>query len=237
MDKKYLILILAIVIIAIVALAGAYLLNNQEENYHRINLSSSCSILVPDSQNATNTTDYYNIFHYMDSENQLDITFYNSYYPERSLSGAAHMAAIRDSTLGLTVVEENNITVYLNESTGVYSYFVSNNITHDNILITCSDLDMLMTIINSITFNNGTGEFNNMSVNHSSSQQIDSSLNSSSSSSTPPGDLVWNSQNGDWMYEETLDDGNVRQYDSQGNLIGSTLDEDQEYLANEYSRE
>jgi len=44
-----------------------------------------------------------------------------------------------------------------------------------------------------------------------------------SKKSTPPGKKIWSGQLGDWIYEEDLGNGNIRQYDTQGNLIGSTI--------------
>ena len=37
---------------------------------------------------------------------------------------------------------------------------------------------------------------------------------------------------GSYIYEETSSDGNVRQYDENGKLIGSTYEEDQAQLGN-----
>lgn len=44
---------------------------------------------------------------------------------------------------------------------------------------------------------------------------------------------VWDGQSNMYIYQETSSDGNVRQYDANGNLIGSTYDEDQSKLGND----
>lgn len=65
------------------------------------------------------------------------------------------------------------------------------------------------------------------------SQSIDDG--SSSGSKIVDGlEKVSNGQAGDgsYIYEKKYDDGNVRQYDENGNLIGSTFDEDQAQLGN-----
>lgn len=65
------------------------------------------------------------------------------------------------------------------------------------------------------------------------SQSVDES--SSSGSKIVEGlEKVSNGQAGDgsYIYEETSSDGNVRQYDENGKLIGSTYEEDQAQLGN-----
>ncbi|MCC7553658.1 MAG: hypothetical protein KO202_04070 [Methanobacteriaceae archaeon] len=84
--------------------------------------------------------------------------------------------------------------------------------------------------------NNSSAIENNSSVISNKNDAKDTS-HKDSSSNTPPGKRTWNNQNESWMYEETNDNGDVRQYDENGNLIGSTHQEDQKYLNKHYSVE
>ena len=70
-------------------------------------------------------------------------------------------------------------------------------------------------------------------VSNKVSQSVDDG--SSSGSKLVDGlEKVYNGQadDGSYIYEKKYDDGNVRQYDENGNLIGSTFEEDQAQLGN-----
>lgn len=72
---------------------------------------------------------------------------------------------------------------------------------------------------NETIINNNTSSVNNTSTNDNILKQTQEQ----NTPSTPPGKKIWSGQLGDWIYEEDLGDGMVRQYDAEGNLIGSTI--------------
>lgn len=67
--------------------------------------------------------------------------------------------------------------------------------------------------------NNNTSSVNSTSSNDNISKQ----MQEQNTPSTPPGKKIWSGQLGDWIYEEDVGDGMIRQYDMKGNLIGSTV--------------
>lgn len=81
------------------------------------------------------------------------------------------------------------------------------------------------------------GDGSSADLSQKVSQKVSQSVDDGSSSGSKIIDgleKVSNGQAGDgsYFYEKTYDDGNVRQYDENGNLIGSTFDEDQAQLGN-----
>jgi hypothetical protein len=156
MNEKNIIIIIAIIVVAI-ACAGIFLFTTQNNTtptqYTTIALSESCSIQVPVSDKAVTSTDNYGIKFYIDSKNNLNVTSFNS-EEGVALSGAVQMASIRDNIqIGSTpIVTDDGITVYQNPNTKLYSIFIGNNTTHDNILIVSSDLDTLLHAYKSIKY-------------------------------------------------------------------------------------
>ncbi len=157
MEDKKLILILAIIVIAIAAV-GVILIasqndGNQSQSYTTLALSNTSTIEVPITTKALKSSDDYGIMYYVDEENDLNITSFNS-AEGSTLPGAMQMASIRDTVqLGSTpIVTQDNITVYQNPDTKVYSIFTGNDTTHDNILIVSGDLDTLIHAYKSIAY-------------------------------------------------------------------------------------
>lgn len=185
MRIKNVLIILIIIAVVVCGAIAAYTFMNSDVQYTDLKVSGSCILSVPESDDAVNSTDNYGIFFYSDREHNLNITSYNS-EEDKSLSGAVQMASIRDNQLlGGKPITENGTTVYLNEKTGVYSIFIGNNETHDNILISCSDLDMLMHVVKTVKYSNGSPDDNNQTTgdegSNNDNQQSSSSADSSSS--------------------------------------------------------
>lgn len=181
MKKQNIILILILIVCVVCAgiVASQTIFSNTE--YTTLRISDSCTVEVPVSDEAVNSTDNYGIFIYQDPKHDLNITSFNS-QDGVTLSGAVQMASIRDNALlNNKQIIENGTTIYHNEKTGVYSIFIGNNQTHDNILIQCSDLDILMHVLHSVKYSNGES-FNNTSTNSASSSSDLSDSNSNSNS-------------------------------------------------------
>lgn len=168
MKKQNIILILILIVCVVCAgiVASQTIFSNTE--YTTLRISDSCTLEVPVSDEAVNSIDNYGIFIYQDPKHDLNITSFNS-QDGVTLSGAVQMASIRDNALlNNKQIIENGTTIYHNEKTGVYSIFIGNNQTHDNILIQCSDLDILMHVLDSVKYSNGES-FNNTTTNSASS--------------------------------------------------------------------
>lgn len=65
------------------------------------------------------------------------------------------MATIRDKKLvGAEPQIINGTSVYYDKETKTYNIFTGNDKTHDNILISCTNLDILIHVLNSINYGN-----------------------------------------------------------------------------------
>lgn len=78
MKKDNIIIIAAVVIAIIAVLATVLLVFNNETEYTTLQISKTCSLQVPVSNDADSSTDYYGIFYYVDKEHDLNITGFNS---------------------------------------------------------------------------------------------------------------------------------------------------------------
>ena len=66
----------------------------------------------------------------------------------------------------------------------------------------------------------------------SNASQSSSNTTSTGNASTNGKTKIWSEQSNSYIYQESSSDGNIRQYDANGKLIGSTYDEDQAKLGN-----
>lgn len=175
MKKENLIIIGAIVIVIIAVLATVFLVFNNETEYTTLQISKTCSLQVPVSNDADSSTDNYGIFYYVDKEHDLNITGFNS-VEGVTLSGAVQMASLRDSQqLNSQVVVENGTSIYYNKDTGIYTIFIGNDTTHDNILISTHNKDLLLTIVNSVNYG-GDNQDNNSGNNNSATVDVSSKI-------------------------------------------------------------
>ena len=72
------------------------------------------------------------------------------------MSAVVKMAEIRDNALDGSAVIKDNITLYYNNDTHIYSVFTGSDETHDNVLISSTDADLVVHVYNSIKFGNDT---------------------------------------------------------------------------------
>lgn len=86
--------------------------------------------------------------------------------------------------LNSQVLVENGTSVYYNQNTGTYTIFIGNDETHDNILITTHDKDLLLTIVNSVIYSNANKTNNtsnsDLSTPHTVNIKKDTSSNDTS---------------------------------------------------------
>lgn len=202
MKKENLIIIGAIVIVIIAVLATVFLVFNNETEYTTLQISKTCSLQVPVSNDADSSTDNYGIFYYVDKEHDLNITGFNSVECV-TLSGAVQMASLRDSQqLNSQVVVENGTSIYYNKDTGIYTIFIGNDTTHDNILISTPNKDLLLTIVNSVNYG-GDNQDNNSGNNNSATVDVSSTNSEDTINPNPTSDT-----NNDDLYYGPGGDGN-----------------------------
>ena len=153
-ERKILIIALAAVIVALAAGIGYMLLNSSVE-YQTINLSNGTTVEVPKTDDAKWTVDGYGIRTYSAPSKNTVLTSYNS-EENPNLAGAMGFAVARDVLLNGSAsveryngyeIQENNIN-----GTDIYMVYISNNQTHDNILMGSKDLDVLKHMIDSLVF-------------------------------------------------------------------------------------
>ena len=227
MERKDLIIIGAVVIIAIICLVTAFffVFNNNSMEYTNLQVSESCSLQVPVSDSVNNATDNYGIFYYVDKEHNLNITSFNS-QDGVTLSGAVQMASLRDSQqLSSQVVVENGTSLYYNKNTGIYTIFIGNDTTHDNLLISTTNKDLLLTVLNSVNYlaNTQDDSNSNRGTVHSVSSSPASDTNNSNSTPT-----VVNNYYYDYANEEPSSSGGSGGSDSGGSgdaspIVNSTM--------------
>ena len=108
----------------------------------------------------------------------------------------------------------------------------------------CSNKDDCMRMAESIVFTNSAvfteeNSTENGTADNATNSTVSSNASQSSSNTTSTGNAstngktkIWSEQSNSYIYQESSSDGNIRQYDANGKLIGSTYDEDQAKLGN-----
>ena len=228
----------AIIIVVICAITAYFLVfNNQQLEYTTLQVSNTCSLQVPVSNDVENATDSYGIVYYQDKEHNLNITSFNS-QEGVALSGGIQMASLRDSQqLNCQVVVENGTSIYFNKDTGIYTIFIGNNNTHDNILISTPDKDLLLTIVNSVNYGGDVQDNNtteSLSVNSVSSSTSNNAKDSSSS--TISSDSSTQSSNEDSSSSSESSDGYEysSQYEQDVKVVNDGIvDRENNYLVQE----
>lgn len=158
MKKNYLI-IGAVIVIAIIAVFAITLNGNIE--YTSLDVSNTCSLQVPKSNDVKGLNNNSGVFTHIDNEHNLNISSYNSAESNNS-SGAAQMnSLLENQKLNAQVLKENGTTIYYNQDAGTYAISLINNETHDNVLIVTHDKDLALAIANSVKY----GE-NNSNTTH-----------------------------------------------------------------------
>ncbi len=220
MKKSYLIIILVIIFLVVLSIGILFtsgLLKNSN-NMKTIALSNSCTLDVIESD--TNISMYADTVKvYNDTKNGICVVSYNSQEADEghgnALGGAIAFAGVRDAlTIGENLEDLNGFSLY--KCDGYYSAKLATNVTHDNIVIVCKDLDLLKKIVSSVKFTNNTVESNGTVDNKKSNvNNVNASLSTSSSSNDKPegvSDEVWNAHLDHMEYREnnpySAEDGN-----------------------------
>ena len=159
MNKKYLIIGGVIVIVAIAAALA--ITHSGEIKYTTLDVSKTCSLQVPESNNVESLDNDSGIFCHIDKEHNLNITSYNGAESNNSSAMDKMNSLVENQKLNSQTLEENGTTIHYNKDAGTYAIFLSNNETQDNVLIITHDKDLALAIANSVKY----GE-NNSNTTH-----------------------------------------------------------------------
>lgn len=237
MRTKGLILIGAIIAIICIGTC-AYLLLNSTPEYMNITMNG-VTFEVPKS-NATvqNQTEHYSI--YNDTNKNIAIFVFDSEnMGMNDMSEATTFATTREAfQTGAQLQQNNNLQYNYSDTLKVYTYLT--NYTHKNVFIVTKNKEDMEHILskldsNSITPSNNT----NNTTNETNITNSSNTKKSSSDSNIKSVTYQENLQAGDGSYykEVNYKDGNFRQYDTNGELIGSSYDSDQAKLRQKYGSE
>ncbi|MEE1336565.1 hypothetical protein [Methanobrevibacter sp.] len=177
MDKKYIIIAL-IAILAVLAIGIAFSMFGQSNTeYEKISLSKSASLEVPKVSDVNSTKDENGVKTWTFKSKETTISAFNS-KEKSSLTGAAEFAIVRDSMLNGSTDAQVYKGYEIKENTinGVHYYIVStgNDTTHDNIILSSTNLEILQHMLDTLTFKK--------SATADNSTQADNSSNTASTS-------------------------------------------------------
>lgn len=209
MDKKYILIILLIAVIAVVG--GYFLLNGNNiqtvsGEQTTIILSKSAYMEVPKDSNATSKADKKGIFYYNDKDDDINITSCSNLSASSSVK---EMKKLKNSvSTGAKKMVENDVVVY--EKDGVYSVFAKNTQYNDTLLIQASDKNLLLACWNSVKYHDPTDKikFNGTSNDGSGSvvnavEQTQTAVQSSGSSSSSSSSSSSTASSSDSSYDSS----------------------------------
>jgi len=232
-------IILIGVIIALICIGtGAYLLLNTTPEYMKITMNG-VTFEVPKS-NATvqNQTEHYST--YNDTDKNIAIFVFDSENMGiNDMSEAATFATTREAfQTGAQLQQSNNLQYNYSDTLKVYTYLT--NYTHKNVFIITKNKEDMENILsklnpNSIIQSNQTDN----STNETNTTKTSTTKKSTADSNIESVTYEENLQAGDGSYYRQVNykDGNIRQYDTNGELIGSSYDSDQAKLRQKYGSE
>ena len=191
MDKKYIIIAL-VAILAVLAIGIAFSMFGQSNvEYEKISLSKSASLEVPKVSDVNSTKDANGVKTWTFKSKETAISAFNS-KEESSLAGAAEFAAVRDSMLNGSTDAQVYKGYEIKENTvnGVHYYIVStgNDTTHDNILLSSTNLEILQHMLDTLTFKkSATADNSTVADNSTDTGSASQSDNSKSTASQQSG--------------------------------------------------
>lgn len=155
MDRKYIIIALVAVILALVAGIGYMLFFNHTVEYQTIALSSGTTVEVPKVNDSTWTVNALGIRAYSAPSEKTMVTSFNS-AEAANPNGAKAFSAIKEKMFnGSSSVEKyNKRDIKENTINGTHYYMVeiSNNKTQDNVILCSENIDILKHMIDSLIF-------------------------------------------------------------------------------------
>ena len=170
MKKNKIIIIALIATIAVLAVCVGYMMLNQQVEYETINISNGTTIEVPKADDASWTKNSTGIKTYSCQSKHTVMLTFNS-QEDLSLVGAGAFAIAREVLLtGATDVEKygnNQIKENTINGTHYYIVYISDNSTHDNIVIGSDNLDILKHMVDSLRLGSPAKNETNTTVEES----------------------------------------------------------------------
>lgn len=187
MDKKYIIIAL-VAILTVLAIGIAFSMFGQSNvEYKKISLSKSASLEAPKVSDVNSTKDANGVKTWTFKSKETSISAFNS-KEESSLAGAAEFAVVRDSLLNGSTDAQVYKGYEIKENTvnGVHYYIAStgNDTTHDNIILSSTNLEILQHMLDTLTFKKSTTSDNSTHADNSSGTSSDSQNDNAKSTSS-----------------------------------------------------
>ncbi len=220
--KNIIILVLSVALIVLAGITAYALFFN--EHYETVQVSETASLEMPVGNGIKseyiNASSIYVVYN-GHTEIKEKILSYNS--NKGGLSDAMAYAMLRTVYCG--EVQDKIVEQDIN-GTHYYSIATGNNNTHDNIIITSTNKEKTQKMYESIKYYQNNTNNTNKTVEKINN---DTEKQATNSNSIPEGYKL-SPQTG--KYIKTVEDGNgeIRQYDLDGNLVGSSHQSDQAYL-------
>lgn len=153
-EKKYIIIALIVVVLALVA-GIAYMMFFNSVEYQTIRLTNGTTLEAPVTDDASWTVNEYGVKMYIAPSAKTSVMSFNS-EEDFNLVGAGAFAIARDALLNGSVSVETykNYDIRQNTLNGTRYYIVSmgNDATHDNIVMGSCDVGILKHMIDSVSF-------------------------------------------------------------------------------------
>ena len=240
MDKKSIVYVILGLII--VFLAAFLIISHVSTTDFEQQTFTNFVMDVPKGTEFVETYDNYSTIY---TSEDLEVKYFRVTNNDEAFHYAEQRTLIQSG--GELVGESDGITEWEIKEDGKTKYVCFKEDADNNgacISVKCSNKDDCMRMAESIVFTNGAvfSEENtteNGTADNSTNSTVSSNASQSSSNTTSTGNAstngktkIWSEQSNSYIYQESSSDGNIRQYDANGKLIGSTYDEDQAKLGN-----
>ena len=153
MDRNKIIIIVLLAIIVVLAAGIGYSLLNPTLEYQNVDLSNGTTIDVPKTDDSSFDEDSSGIKTYTCKSKHTTMISLNS-QENSNLSEAVAFAGVREALINNAKDVELYKTYQIKENTindtHYYITYISNNTTHDNIVIASENLDILKHMVNSL---------------------------------------------------------------------------------------
>ena len=240
MDKKSIVYVILGLII--VFLAAFLIISHVSTTDFEQQTFTNFVMDVPKGTQFVETYDNYSTIY---TSEDLEVKYFRVTNNDEAFHYAEQRTLIQSG--GELVGESDGITEWEIKEDGKTKYVCFKEDADNNgacISVKCSNKDDCMRMAQSIVFTSGAvfSEENtteNGTADNSTNSAVSSNASQSSSNTTSTGNAstngktkIWSEQSNSYIYQESSSDGNIRQYDANGKLIGSTYDEDQAKLGN-----
>lgn len=164
---KKIVLYLLIILVALVLLAivSTTLLDQSGFGWGTITFNNATALDVPISDVAKSGKNDYGIYTYRDSKNNLNISSWNSLEQQTIPGARGEINKLTNQKGSESPVIEKGVPVYYNNKTGLYYVQTANDTTHDNILISAPDKNLVLKVYGTIRY--GYGNASKLIVNMS----------------------------------------------------------------------